>query len=143
MTCRLRKQYAPFTRSSLHRLSAELASCSGPLATRASLWPIFAGCIASDLSQMSMLKDAEVIIYSAPSCVDIRHKLATPSIASYSGRWDRTARGVARLNSSRRAPFAAANALGVVVSENADAHPAREPLGLVADIAAVGFRPNA
>lgn len=92
---------------------------------------------------MSMLKDAEVIIYSVPSCVDTRRKLATLSIASYSGRWDRTAHGVARLDSSRRAPSAAANASVVAVPGNADAYPAREPLGLVAGIAVVGVRPNA
>ena len=92
---------------------------------------------------MSMPKDANVIIYSAPSCVDTHRKLATPSIASYSGRWDRTAHGVARLDSSPRAPFAAANALVVAVPGNADAYPATEPLGLVADIVVAGVRPNA
>ena len=90
-----------------------------------------------------MPKYADVIIYSAPSCVDTRRKLATPSIASYSGRWDRTAHGAARLSSSQRAPSAAANALVVAVPGNADAHPAREPLGLVADIVVAGVRPNA
>lgn len=45
-----KREYAPFTWPTLHRLSAELTSCSGPLATRAGLWPIFAGCIASNLS---------------------------------------------------------------------------------------------
>lgn len=92
---------------------------------------------------MSTLENTEVFKCSAPSCVDIHRKLATPSIASYSGRWDRTAHGVARLNSSRRAPSAVANASVVAVPENVDVHPARVPLGVVADIAVVGVQRNA
>ena len=60
-----------------------------------------------------------------PSFAGIRRKPGILSIAFGLGRWDRIVRGV-RPSSSRRAPFAAANAWAVAGSGNAGAHPARE-----------------
>jgi hypothetical protein len=65
----------PFAGTALHGLTAELAACSGPLATRAGFWAVFGGRVASNLLDVS---DTHTWAggLSAPSSADTRRRLA-------------------------------------------------------------------